>query len=76
MRTGRPGDGDPFVKKPKSRNARLKHTVAAGGKPHHTASPVDKLPSTQGLAVFVAAFIAAVRQPKIGDREDLLKPPL
>jgi hypothetical protein len=60
---------------PKSQNARPKSTVAAGGEPQHTASLFDKLPSTLGLAAFVAAFIAAVRQPKIGDREDLLKPP-
>jgi hypothetical protein len=57
---------------PKSQNARPKNTVTAGGEPHHTTSLVDKLPSTLGLA----AFIDAVRQPKIGDREDLLKPPL
>ena len=61
---------------PKSQNARPRNTVAAGGEPPQTASLADKLPSAHRLAVFVAAFIAAVRQPKLGDREDLLKPPL
>jgi hypothetical protein len=64
------------VKKSKSLNARPKDTAVVDGKPDPpTASPAGKLTSAHGLAAFVAVFIAAVRQPKIQDREDLLKPP-